>query len=329
MMPADQNPEKVSFVAKGRVSDAKERNWVDNFCPEWSQPFLRLSRMDRPIGTWLLLIPCWWGLLVAILQSGGTLISLKVLWIAIVCILGAILMRGAGCTWNDITDRNLDAKVARSKSRPLPSGLISLKLAVIWMIIQLILSAILLLTLNWFAVFVGVLSLVVVVIYPFAKRFTWWPQLFLGFAFNWGVLLSWSAYQNSLSISPLFLYIAGIFWTLFYDTIYAHQDKEDDVRIGIKSTALRLGSKTTRWLHFFLIGVVVFYILTMSTIYFEGPRFFSLLFCVVGILLMSCHLFVQIKKLDINDAEKCLTLFRSNRDSGLLLVASLCLAVFV
>ena len=125
------------------------------------------------------------------------------------------------------------------------------------------------------------------------------------------------------------LYIAGIFWTLFYDTIYAHQDKEDDVRIGIKSTALRLGSKTTSWLHFFLIGIVVFYILTMSTIYFEGPRFFSLLFCVVGILLMSCHLFVQIKKLDINDAEKCLTLFRSNRDSGLLLVASLCLAVFV
>ena len=169
----------------------------------------------------------------------------------------------------------------------------------------------------------------VVVIYPFAKRFTWWPQLFLGFAFNWGVLLSWSAYQNSLSITPLFLYIAGIFWTLFYDTIYAHQDKEDDVRIGIKSTALRLGSKTIRWLHFFLIGIVVFYILAISTIYFEGSRFFSLLFCVVGILLMSCHLFVQIKKLDISDAEKCLTLFRSNRDSGLLLVASLCLAVFV
>lgn len=329
MTPANQNPEKVSLRTDGRVSDATKSNWVDNYCPEWSKPFLRLSRLDRPIGTWLLLIPCWWGLLIAIIDDGGSLITFDAFWIALVCFLGAILMRGAGCTWNDITDRNLDRKVARSKFRPLPAGSISVKLAVIWMFFQLIISAILLLTLNWFAVLVGILSLAVVAIYPFAKRFTWWPQLFLGLAFNWGALLSWSAYQGDLGFAPIFLYLSGICWTLFYDTIYAHQDKEDDILIGIKSTALRLGNNTYVWLYGFVIGLVFFNSLCLLCVYFNIGDFVPLLFCGFGILIMASHLLIQIKKLDINDPEKCLILFRSNRDSGLILVATLCVALLV
>ena len=329
MTPADQNPEKVLLRADGRVSDAIKSNWVDNYCPEWSKPFLRLSRLDRPIGTWLLLIPCWWGLLLAIIDDGGSLIDLDTIWIASVCFFGAFLMRGAGCTWNDITDRKLDGKVARSKSRPLPAGLITVKLAVIWMLLQLIMSAILLFTLNWFAVLVGALSLVVVAIYPFAKRFTWWPQLFLGLAFNWGALLSWSAYQGDLGFAPIFLYLSGICWTLFYDTIYAHQDKEDDILIGIKSTALRLGDNTYSWLYGFVIGLVFFNLLCLLCVYFKISDFVPLLFCIFGILIMTFHLLIQIKKLDINDSEKCLIIFRSNRDSGLILVAILCIAVLV
>ena len=284
--------------------------------------------MDRPIGTWLLLIPCWWGLLVAILQSGETMISLKVLWIAIVCILGAILMRGAGCTWNDITDRNLDAKVARSKSRPLPSGQISLKLAVIWMIFQLILSAILLLTLNWFAVFVGVLSLVVVVIYPFAKRFTWWPQLFLGFAFNWGVLLSWSAYQNSLSITPLFLYIAGIFWTLFYDTIYAYQDTQDDLLIGVKSTAILFGQDAKKWLIIFIIFCISLMVASVFIVT-QDRTILSKIISFFGVFIFFLHLCFQWQNFDAQNNKVLLNLFRSNRNAGLIFTIFLCLAIWV
>ena len=241
-----------SLYAEGKVSDATINNWVDNYCPLWSRPFLRLSRVDRPIGTWLLLIPCWWGLLIALLYSDGSLLSFDTFWIAFVCLVGSVLMRGAGCTWNDITDKDLDAQVARSRSRPLASGLVSLRASVMWLIFQLILSGMLLVTLSWFAIGVGIFSLLLVVIYPFAKRFTWWPQIFLGLAFNWGILLSWGAYVDSLNLIPVFLYFSGICWTLFYDTIYAHQDKQDDMMVGIKSTALRLGEQTKSWLYLFL-----------------------------------------------------------------------------
>ena len=148
MMPANQNPEKHALYAEGRVSDAIITNWVDNYCPLWSRPFLRLSRIDRPIGSWLLLIPCWWGLLIALLYNKGSLLTFDVFWIAFVCLLGSVLMRGAGCTWNDITDKDLDSQVARSKSRPLAAGLISLQASIIWLIIQLILSGLLLFTLS-------------------------------------------------------------------------------------------------------------------------------------------------------------------------------------
>ena len=328
-MPANQNPEKHSLYAEGRVSDAIINNWVDNYCPLWSRPFLRLSRMDRPIGTWLLLIPCWWGLLIAILYSNGSLLSFDTFWIAFVCLAGSVLMRGAGCTWNDITDKDLDAQVARSRSRPLASGLVSLRASVMWLIFQLILSGMLLFTLSWFAIGVGIFSLLLVVIYPFAKRFTWWPQIFLGLAFNWGILLSWGAYVDSLNLIPVFLYFSGICWTLFYDTIYAHQDKQDDVMVGIKSTALRLGEQTKSWLYLFLFGVVIFNLLSLWQVFLKIDGFLACIICCLGTFAMGSHLFFQIQKLDIHNPENCLILFRSNRDTGIIFIIALCIAVLI
>ena len=328
-MPANQNPEKHSLYAEGRVSDAAINNWVDNYCPLWSRPFLRLSRVDRPIGTWLLLIPCWWGLLIAILYSNGSLLSFDTFWIAFVCLVGSVLMRGAGCTWNDITDKDLDAQVARSRSRPLASGLVSLRASVMWLIFQLILSGMLLFTLSWFAIGVGIFSLLLVVIYPFAKRFTWWPQIFLGLAFNWGILLSWGAYVDSLNLIPVFLYFSGICWTLFYDTIYAHQDKQDDVMVGIKSTALRLGEQTKSWLYLFLFGVVIFNLLSLWQVFLKIDGFLACIICCLGTFAMGSHLFFQIQKLDIHNPENCLILFRSNRDTGIIFIIALCIAVLI
>ncbi|MEP3423336.1 UbiA family prenyltransferase, partial [Ascidiaceihabitans sp.] len=178
-------------VPDGHVADAVKGNWVDTFAPNWTRPYLRLSRADRPIGTWLLLLPCWWGLALAMVYDQN--ISLHDLWIAIGCALGAFLMRGAGCTWNDFTDRHIDAQVERTRSRPIPSGQVSGKAALIWMGVQALISFGILLTFNTAAILLGVLALLPVAVYPFAKRFTWWPQAFLGLAFNWGALLAWTA----------------------------------------------------------------------------------------------------------------------------------------
>jgi 4-hydroxybenzoate polyprenyltransferase len=285
--------------------------------------------VDRPIGTWLLLIPCWWGLLIALLYSDGSLLSFDTFWIAFVCLAGSVLMRGAGCTWNDITDKDLDAQVARSRSRPLASGLVSLRASVMWLIFQLILSGMLLVTLSWFAIGVGIFSLLLVVIYPFAKRFTWWPQIFLGLAFNWGILLSWGAYIGSLNLIPIFLYVSGICWTLFYDTIYAHQDKQDDMMVGIKSTALRLGEQTKSWLYLFLFGVIVFNLLSLWQVFLKIDGVVAFIICCLGTFAMGLHLFFQIRKLDIHNPENCLILFRSNRDTGIIFIVALCIAVLI
>jgi len=187
---------------EGRVVDAPSRNWVDLYAPAFSRPYLRLSRADRPVGTWLLLLPCWWGLGLAVAAdpAGG---SLWDLWIALGCALGAFLMRGAGCTWNDITDRKIDAQVARTRSRPLPSKQVSVKGALVWLAVQVALAALILFSFNWFTIGLGILALAPVAVYPFAKRFTWWPQVFLGVAFNWGALLGWSAHTGSLTLAPL------------------------------------------------------------------------------------------------------------------------------
>ena len=202
------------------ISDASHSNWVDKFCPLWSKPFLKLSRLDRPIGTWLLLLPCWWGSALAIL-SNKSLPTTYDAWIVFSCIIGATLMRGAGCTWNDISDQKFDAQVARTKLRPIPSGQVSTNQALAWMFLQALFSLLILVTFNRFAILIGFLSIIPVLIYPFAKRFTWWPQVFLGICFNWGIILSFAAHNNSIELSTIILYLSAIFWTLFYDTIYA------------------------------------------------------------------------------------------------------------
>jgi 4-hydroxybenzoate polyprenyl transferase, proteobacterial len=241
----------------GQVADAPPENWVDRYAPRWSRPYLRLSRADRPIGTWLLLLPCWWGLALGAAATDG--VHLSTLWIAIGCGIGAVLMRGAGCTWNDLTDRDFDAQVARTRSRPLPSGQVTPRAAVIWMCAQALIAFGILLTFPLPAILLGIASLSLVAIYPFAKRFTWWPQVFLGLAFNWGALLAWTAETGSPGWPALVLYLAGIAWTLFYDTIYAHQDTEDDALIGVKSTARLFGSDSPRWLTGFLVVTVALF----------------------------------------------------------------------
>ncbi|MFZ0100608.1 MAG: UbiA family prenyltransferase, partial [Gemmobacter sp.] len=216
-----------------QVADAARGNWVDRWAPAASRPYLRLSRADRPIGTWLLLIPCWWALALAMAADPAGP-RLQDLWIALGCGIGAFVMRGAGCTWNDITDRHIDAQVARTRSRPLPSGQVTVRQALVWMVVQTLIGAAVLLSFNTTAIVAGIVSLLPVAIYPFAKRFTWWPQVFLGVAFNWGIFVAWAAHTGNLSWPPLLLWLGGIAWTLFYDTIYAHQDKDDDALIGVK-----------------------------------------------------------------------------------------------
>ena len=250
------------------------------------RPYLRLSRADRPIGTWLLLIPCWWGLLLAAAADPTGLRPFD-FWIALGCALGAFLMRGAGCTWNDLTDRDIDARVARTRSRPLPSGQVTPAHAAVWMVVQAALAFGILVTFPPEAVALGTGSLALVAIYPFAKRFTWWPQVFLGLAFNWGVLLAWAAHARDLGMAPALLYAAGIAWTLFYDTIYAHQDREDDALIGVKSTARLFGTHTKPWLLGFLIASTALAALAIAAADLGGP---ALAAALLGVLGFAAHL---------------------------------------
>lgn len=299
----------------GQVADAVRGNWVDTYAPAFARPYLRLSRADRPIGTWLLLIPCWWGLVLAMLSDGNP--RWEDLWIASGCAIGAFLMRGAGCTWNDITDRKFDGQVERTRSRPIPSGQVSVRQAVIWMGLQCLLALAILLSFNIAAIALGVLSLLPVAVYPFAKRFTWWPQVFLGLAFNWGALLAWAAHTGSLGWPAVLLYLSGIAWTLFYDTIYAHQDKEDDALIGVKSTARLFAENTGRWLSGFLIATLCLMAFAVigATIH-RNP--FSMVLALTGVWAMGWHLQWQLRNLETENPEVLLRLFRSNRDAGLI-----------
>ncbi len=311
--------------AEGSVADAAPQNWVDRYAPAVTRPYLRLSRIDRPIGAWLLMLPCFWGLGLAVAADpfGGTWWDL---WYGVACAIGAILMRGAGCTWNDITDVKFDAQVERTRSRPLPSGQVTMRNAVIWMCVQAALAFLILLTFYPFAIMLGVASLGLVLIYPYAKRFTWWPQLFLGLAFNWGALLGWSAHYSDLGLPALWLYASGVCWTLFYDTIYAHQDKEDDALIGVRSTARLFGNNTGRWLVAFTIGTVSFMgIAAIEALISAGPL--PLLAALFGAWGFGWHLTLQIRRLDIDNPQKCLALFRSNRDAGLIPIAAFAIAM--
>ena len=312
MTPPNNTPEPA-----GQVSDAVKGNWVDHLAPAATRPYLRLSRADRPIGTWLLLLPCWFGLALGMLHDGRA--GWFDLWIFVGCAMGAFLMRGAGCTWNDISDREFDAQVARTRSRPIPSGQVSARQAAVWMVVQALISFAILLTFNLNAIILGVVSLLPLAVYPFAKRFTWWPQVFLGLAFNWGALLAWTAHTGTLETPALILYASGIAWTLFYDTIYAHQDTEDDALIGVKSTARLFGDDTPAWLRWFLVatvGLMGIAVITAMVGFNDNPL--ALFVALMGPCAMGWHMLWQMRMLKLDDPARLVMLFRANRVTGLI-----------
>jgi len=298
--------------AAARVADATG-NWVDTRAPRWSRPYLRLARLDRPIGSWLLLLPCWWS--AALAASVARDMSRLPIEIALF-FLGAFVMRGAGCTWNDITDRDLDAKVERTRSRPIPAGQVSVAQAMIFLVAQALVGLAVLLQFNRFAVATGVASLLIVAIYPFMKRITWWPQIVLGLAFSWGALMGFAVTFGRIDATALVLYAGSIAWVIGYDTIYAHQDAEDDALIGIKSTARLFGARTHQALMLFY-GLAV--LLIGVTLALAGAQ----LAAWIGLAAFAAHLVWQISRLRIDDAALCLRVFKSNRDAGLLLFAGL------
>jgi len=309
----------------GTVADSTG-NWVDTLAPEKTKPFLRLSRADRPIGTWLLLLPCYWSLGLAALSDGS--FTRFDVWLVIGCAIGAFLMRGAGCTWNDITDRDIDDKVERTRARPIPSGQVGVRAALTWMLLQSLISLLILLTFPLAGIILGLAAAMPVAIYPFAKRFTWWPQVFLGLAFNWGALLIWTAHTGSLGWPAFVLYLAGIAWTLFYDTIYAHQDAEDDALIGVKSTARLFGEKSPIWLRGFLTATVLLLGLAIM-LAAQDRNILSLLIALGGAWAMGWHMTWQLTRFNPDDSDGLLKLFRSNRDAGLIVLPFLAIAFIV
>ncbi len=285
-----------------QASDIPVGGWVDRM-PGWSRPYIRLARYDRPIGMWLLLFPCWWSIGMALALPGG---DWRDAWLFAAFGLGALTMRGAGCTYNDIMDRDFDAQVARTANRPLPAGEVTVKQAVAFLVLQLFVGLGILLTLNRYAIAVGAASLVLVFTYPLMKRITFWPQFVLGLAFNWGALLGWAAVRGELAAPALLLYAGGIFWTLGYDTIYAHQDRRDDVGAGVKSSARALGLGSKPWLYAFYVIAAAFFAGAGIAGGFGFPYF-------IGLALGTAQLIWQVADVDIDNPKDCLAKFRSNR----------------
>jgi 4-hydroxybenzoate polyprenyltransferase len=297
----------------GRVADSTG-NWVDGVAPGWSRPYLRLARLDRPIGSWLLLLPCWWSAGLAAVAARQQVD----VWLVVLFFIGAFAMRGAGCTWNDIVDRDLDARVERTRSRPIPSGQVSVRAAAVFLVLQALVGLAVLLQLGRFAIAVGLASLAIVAVYPFMKRFTYWPQTGLGLAFSWGALMGWAATFGRLDPPAYLLYAGAIAWVIGYDTIYAHQDREDDALIGIKSTAILFGARTKPML-------AVCYALAVVLIALAGWHAGGGVALALGLGAYAAHLTWQIVRLDIDDPLNCLAVFKSNRDAGLILFAALVL----
>lgn len=278
------------------------------------KPFIELARIDRPIGTWLLLFPCWWSLALAELTAGQVVPNPDYL---LLFVIGAFVMRGAGCTWNDIVDRNYDAQVARTATRPIPAGKVSVAQAVIFAVVLSLIGLAVLLSFNRFTVVLAISSLALVAIYPFAKRHTHWPQLVLGLGFNWGALVGWSAVTGSLSAPPLILYAGSVAWTLGYDTIYAHQDRKDDIKVGVKSTAIRFGAATPTWVSAFYALAILLWGLAGWLAGAQHALF-------AGLAVAAAHFVWQVRTLDINVAANCLVRFKSNRTIGIIVFVAIC-----
>ena len=301
----------------GRVADATG-NWVDGLAPPFTRPYLRLARLDRPIGSWLLLMPCWWSVGLAGIRAE----HFPSLWHIVLFFIGAFAMRGAGCTWNDLVDRDLDGRVERTRSRPIPSGQVTVAEATAFMLAQALVGLLVLLQFNRFTVITGLCSLLVVAIYPFMKRVTNWPQIVLGLAFSYGALMGWPAAFGRLDWPAIVLYAGSISWVIGYDTIYAHQDREDDLLIGIKSTALLFGENTRPMLAAFYAGAVG--LIGIAGLMAGGQLIFML-----GLIAFAVHLAWQVVRLDIDDSARCLKLFKSNRDAALILFGAMLLEAVV
>ena len=299
----------------GQVADAPPLNWVDRYAPASWRPYLRLGRFDRPIGSWLLLFPCWWSQTLAEIGSGQP--YPRVSYLALFAV-GAMAMRAAGCAYNDYIDRDIDAQVQRTASRPIPSGQVSPGGALVFMAVMALIGLAVLLQFNGFTVALGIASLLLVMVYPFAKRFTTYPQLVLGLAFNWGALVGWAAIKGSIGWPALILYAGCVLWTVGYDTIYAHQDKEDDALLGLGSTALRFGDNTVSYVGA-LYGTSV--VLWLAAGAMAGTHLIYFLALTLVFLQMSW----QVSTLDISNPANCLRRFRSSRDVGIAVFAGLVL----
>jgi len=296
------------------TADAVKGSWVYRHAPAIWRPYLKLARLDRPVGAWLLLWPCWWAVALS-LSSGFTYTHG---WYLCLFMVGAFVMRGAGCTYNDIVDRDFDAQVERTQSRPIPAGEVTVKQAAVFAALQALVGLLVLVQFNGFAILVGAASLLLVAAYPFMKRFTYWPQAWLGLTFNWGALVGSAAVAGSITPAALALYIGGLFWTLGYDTIYAHQDKEDDALVGVKSTALALGRKTKP-------GVLFFYSLFTICLVVAGILANLSVIYYIGTALAAIHLGVQVIRVNIDDPDTCLHIFRSNISFGWIVFSALIL----
>ena len=304
-----------------KPADAVALTWVDS-APGAVRPYLRLMRLDRPIGTWLLFWPCVFGLVLGAIASERQFAGWHDLFMLALFGAGSVLMRGAGCTYNDIVDRDIDASVARTRGRPIPSGAVSVREAWLFLGGQCLVGLLILLQFNRLAFALGAASLLLVAAYPFMKRITWWPQAWLGLTFNWGALLGFAAQTGTLDAADAMLYAGLFFWTLGYDTIYALQDKEDDALIGVKSTALLFGARAKDWiLGFYAVAFAL--ILAAGFAEHAGWPFAFLMFAAGG------HLLWQVQTLAIDDPEKCLKLFRSNRDTGALIALAFLLSSWI
>ena len=306
-------PRPNSQGKDGALTDASTGNIVDRFAPKAALPYLKLARFDRPIGIFLLAFPCFWSVSLAARSIGDAFPDPLLL---LLFLIGAIVMRGAGCTYNDLVDRDIDAQVARTRTRPLPSGQVTLKAAFVFMVALCLVGLAVLLSFNRFTILLGLGVLPIVALYPFVKRISHWPQAVLGLAFNWGALMGWASVLGRLDLAPLVLYAGAVCWTIGYDTIYAHQDREDDGLLGVKSTALRFGRATKPWLT--LLYSLAWLAITIAGL-LAGAGFAFL----IGMAAAAIQLAWQVATLDINDAENCLTRFRSNRDFAAIVLAAI------
>jgi len=295
------------------ISDAGAGNWVDRFAPGWLVPYLRLARADRPIGFFLLALPCFWSVALAARSLNEPYPNPRLL---VLFAVGALVMRAAGCTYNDLIDRDIDAQVARTRGRPLPSGQVSVRGAIVFMLALCLVGFAVLLSFNSFTVWLGLGVLPIVALYPFVKRFSSWPQAVLGLAFNWGALLGWASVLGRLDWPAIVLYAGAVAWTIGYDTIYAHQDREDDGLLGLKSTALRFGQATRTWL--VLLYAIAWLAITAAGVMAHAGTAFLL-----GMVAAGAHLAWQVATLNIDDPENCLKRFRSNRDFGALVLGAI------